>query len=106
MIERVLIEQPPRLAPQAGLAVRPWLPFGLGDELQLTEAFERLVDAFLQVPLQRRQVKTLSFATPATLFDDFTYWSDAKIADTAQLEKDSKKKDSKGEGDDDDDDKK
>jgi len=43
-------------------------------------------------------------ADSTTLFDDFTYGSDAKVADTAQLEMDSKKKGSQGEGDDDDDD--
>src|SRR6266436_5776996 len=45
-------------------------------------------------------------ADSTTLFDDFTYGSDAKVADTAQLEMDSKKKGSQGAGDDDDDDKK
>src|SRR5215471_2233178 len=45
-------------------------------------------------------------ADSTTLFDDFTYGTEARLADTAQLEKDSKKKGAKGEGDDDDDDKK
>src|SRR5215510_13290371 len=45
-------------------------------------------------------------ADSTTLFDDFTYGPEAKLPDAAQLEKDSKKKGSKGEGDDDDDDKK
>jgi hypothetical protein len=45
-------------------------------------------------------------ADSTTLFDDFTYGTEAKVADTAQLEKDSNKKGAKGEGDDDDDDKK
>jgi hypothetical protein len=44
-------------------------------------------------------------ADSTTLFDDFTYGAEAKVADTAQLGKDSKKKGAKGEGDDDDDDK-
>ena len=45
-------------------------------------------------------------ADSTTLFDDFTYGTEAKLADTSQLEKDSNKKGAKGEGDDDDDDKK
>ena len=47
-------------------------------------------------------------ADSTTLFDDFTYGTETSLAtaDTAQLEKDSKEKGSKGEGDDDDDDKK
>jgi hypothetical protein len=45
-------------------------------------------------------------ADSTTLFDDFTYGTEARVADTSQLEKDSKKKGAKGEGDDDDDDKK
>src|SRR5260370_209005 len=45
-------------------------------------------------------------ADSTTLFDDFTYGTEAKLADTSQLEKDSKTKGAKGEGDDDDDDKK
>jgi hypothetical protein len=44
-------------------------------------------------------------ADSTTLFDDFAYGPDTKLAtaDPAQLEKDSKKKGAKGEGDDDDD---
>jgi hypothetical protein len=42
-------------------------------------------------------------ADSTTLFDDFSYGSEAKVADTAQLEKDSKKKGAKGEGDEDED---
>jgi hypothetical protein len=47
-------------------------------------------------------------ADSTTLFDDFTYGPDTKLAtaDPAQLEKDSKKKGAKGEADEDDDDKK
>jgi hypothetical protein len=47
-------------------------------------------------------------ADSTTLFDDFTYGADTRLtaADTAQLEKDSKKKGAKGEADDDDVDKK
>ena len=45
-------------------------------------------------------------ADSVTLFDNFTYGTESNIADTAQLEKDAKKKGAKGEGDDDDDDKK
>ena len=45
-------------------------------------------------------------ADSTTLFDDFTYGTEAKLADTSQLEKDSKKKGAKGEGDNNDDDKK
>jgi hypothetical protein len=47
-------------------------------------------------------------ADSTTIFDDFSYGADTKLstADTAQLEKDSRKKGAKGEVDDDDDDKK
>lgn len=45
-------------------------------------------------------------ADSTILFDDFTYGTEAKLADTSQLEKDAKKKGAKGEGDDDEDDKK
>jgi hypothetical protein len=47
-------------------------------------------------------------ADSTTLFDDFSYGADTKLAsvDAAQLEKDSRKKGARGEGDDDDDDKK
>src|SRR5215831_5477392 len=45
-------------------------------------------------------------ADSTTLFDDFSYGTEPKVADTPQLDKDAKKKGSKGEGDDDDDDKK
>jgi hypothetical protein len=47
-------------------------------------------------------------ADSTTLFDNFSYGTDTKLtsADAAQLEKDSSKKGSRGEGDDDDDDKK
>ena len=47
-------------------------------------------------------------ADSTTLFDDFSYGAETKLAgaDAAQLDKDSKKKGAKGEGDDDDDDKK
>jgi hypothetical protein len=41
-------------------------------------------------------------ADSTTLFDDFTYGTEARVADSAQLEKDSKKKGAKGEDDDDD----
>ena len=45
-------------------------------------------------------------ADSTTLFDDFSYGPESNIADTVQLEKESKKKGAKGEGDDDEDDKK
>jgi hypothetical protein len=45
-------------------------------------------------------------ADSTTLFDDFTYGTETKLPDTAQLDKDAKKKGAKGEGDDDDDEKK
>jgi hypothetical protein len=47
-------------------------------------------------------------ADSTTLFDDFTYGADTRLttADTAQLEKESKKKGARGEAEDDDDDKK
>jgi hypothetical protein len=45
-------------------------------------------------------------ADSTTLFDDFTYGTEAKLADTAQLEKEAKKKGEQGEGEDEDEDKK
>lgn len=45
-------------------------------------------------------------ADSTTLFDDFSYGTQANLGDVAQLEKDSKKKGARGEGDDDEDDKK
>src|SRR5205809_715158 len=42
-------------------------------------------------------------ADSTTLFDDFSYGADAKVASAGQLEKESKQKAAKGEGDDEDD---
>ena len=45
-------------------------------------------------------------ADSVTLFDDFNYGAESKISDTQQLEKEARKKGSRGESDGDDDDKK
>jgi len=42
-------------------------------------------------------------ADSTTLFDDFSYGADAKVASADQLEKESKQKAARSEGDDDDD---